>query len=64
MKKDLCDPTLPFVKTVGPKVFWGEILVVLVSKITVAIWAWAFCSLNDLFPQILLLVSTRVKGLM
>ena len=24
MKKDLCDPTLPFVKTVGPEVFRGN----------------------------------------
>ena len=23
MKKDLCDPTLPLVKTIGPEVFWG-----------------------------------------
>ena len=25
MKKDLCDPTLPFVKTVGPEVFRGNV---------------------------------------
>ena len=24
MKKDLCDPTLPLIKTVGPKVFRGN----------------------------------------
>ena len=24
MKKDLCDPTLPFVKTIGPEVFRGN----------------------------------------
>ena len=45
-KKGLCDPTLPFIKTVGPEVYKGEILVVLVSKVTIAVGAWAFCSLT------------------
>ena len=43
-KKGLCDPTLPFVKTIGPEVYKGEILIMLVSKVTVAVEAWAFCS--------------------
>ena len=45
-KKGLCDPTLPFVKTIGPKVYKGEILIMLVSKVIIAIGAWAFCSLT------------------
>ena len=45
-KKGLCDPTLPFVKTIGPEVYKGEILIMLVSKVTVAVGAWAFCSLT------------------
>ena len=45
-KKGLCDLTLPFVKTIGPEVYKGEISIMLVSKVTVAIGAWAFCSLT------------------
>ena len=45
-KKGLCDPTLPFVKTIGPEVYKGEILIMLVSKVTIAVGAWAFCSLT------------------
>ena len=45
-KKGLCDPTLPFVKTIGPEVYKGEILIMLVSKVTVAVGAWAFCCLT------------------
>ena len=45
-KKGLCDPTLLFVKTIGPKVYKGEISIILVSKVTVAIGAWAFCCLT------------------
>ena len=45
-KKGLCDSTLPFIKTIGPKVYKGEILIMLVSKVTVAVGAWAFCSLT------------------
>ena len=45
-KKGLCDPILPFVKTVGPKVYKGEISITLVSKVTVAVGAWVFCSLT------------------
>ena len=45
-KKGLCDLILPFVKTVGPEVYKGEISIVLVSKVTIAVGAWAFCSLT------------------
>ena len=45
-KRGLCDPTLPFVKTVGPEVYKGEISIMLVSKVTIVIGAWAFCSLT------------------
>ena len=45
-KKSLCDPTLPFVKTIGPGVYKGENSIMLVSKVTVAIGAWVFCSLT------------------
>ena len=41
-----CDPTLPFVKTIGPKVYKREISIMLVSKVTIAIGAWVFCSLT------------------
>ena len=44
-KKGLCDPTLPFVKTIGP-VYKGEISIMLVSKVTEAVGAWAFCRLT------------------
>ena len=44
-KKGLCNLILSFVKTVGPEVFKGEISIVLVSKVTIAIGAWAFCNL-------------------
>ena len=45
-KKGLCNPTLPFVKTVGPEVYKRETSIVLVSKLTVAVGAWVFCSLT------------------
>ena len=45
-KKGLCDPTLLLVKIVGPKVYKGEISIVLLSKVTIAVGAWAFCSLT------------------
>ena len=45
-KKGLCDSTLPFVKTIGLEVYKGEILIMLVSKVTVAVEAWVFCSLT------------------
>ena len=38
--------TLPFIKTVGPKVYKREILIMLVSKVTIAVGAWVFCSLT------------------
>ena len=41
-KKGLCDPTLPFVKTIGPEVYKEEISIMLVSKVTIAVGAWAF----------------------
>ena len=46
-KKGLCDPTLPFVKTVGPEVYKGEISIMLVSKVTIVVGAWAFCCLTE-----------------
>ena len=45
-KKGFCDRTLPFFKTIGPEVYKGEILIMLVSKVTIAIGAWVFCSLT------------------
>ena len=45
-KKGLCDPTLPFIKTVGPEGYKGEISIMLVSKVTIAVGAWVFCSLT------------------
>ena len=45
-KKGLCDWILPFIKTIGPKVYKGEISIVLVNKVTIAIGAWVFCSLT------------------
>jgi len=42
-KKGLCDLILPSVKTVGPEVYKGEILIMLVSKVTIAIGVWVFC---------------------
>ena len=41
-KRGLCDPTLLFVKAIGPKVYKGEISIMLVSKVTVAVGAWVF----------------------
>ena len=56
-KKGLCDPILPFVKTIGAEVFQGEISIVLVSKVTMAVGAWAFCNFTgharSSFPTIL-----------
>ena len=45
-KRGLCDPTLPFVKTIGPEVYKEEISMMLVSKITKTVEAWVFCSLT------------------
>ena len=45
-KKGLCDLTLSFVKTIGPEVYKGEISIMLVSKVTIAVEAWVFCSLT------------------
>ena len=45
-KKGLCGPILPFIKTIGPEVYKGEISIVLVSKVTIAVGAWVFCSLT------------------
>ena len=45
-KGALCNLTLPLVKTIGPEVYKGEILIMLVSKLTIAVGAWAFCSLT------------------
>ena len=38
------DPSV--VKTIGYEVFKGEISIMLVSKVTTAIGAWAFCNLT------------------
>ena len=66
-KKGLCDPTLPFVKTIGPEVYKGEISIMLVSKVTIAIEAWVFAVLPGmlvyLFPQTLPLTLMRGRGL-
>ena len=45
-KKGLCDSILPFIKTIGPKLYKGEISIVLVRKVTIAIGAWVFCNLT------------------
>ena len=45
-KKGSCNLTLPFVKTVGPEVCKRETSIMLVSKVTVAVGAWVFCSLT------------------
>ena len=45
-KKIYAIQTLLFVKTIGPEVYKRKILIVLVSKVTIAIEAWAFCSLT------------------
>ena len=45
-KKGLYDLTLPFIKTVGPEVYKREILIMLVSKVTIVVGAWVFCSLT------------------
>ena len=38
-KKGLCDPIFPFVKTIGPGVYEGNFLIMLVSKETIAVGA-------------------------
>jgi len=43
-KKIYAIQTLLFVKTIGPEVYKRKILIVLVSKVTIAVEAWAFCS--------------------
>ena len=45
-KRCSCNPTLLFVKAVGPKVYKRGILILLVSKVTIAVRAWVFCSLT------------------
>ena len=45
-KRCSCNLTLPFVKTVGPEVYKREISIMLVSKVTIAVGAWVFCSLT------------------
>ena len=63
MKKDLRDPTLPFVKTVGPEVFGGNFGCAgeqnYRSHLDVG-----FCSLTYMSPQTLPPVLTRGEGLM
>ena len=45
-KRCSCNPTLSFAKAVGPEVYKRGISIVLVSKVTIAIGAWVFCSLT------------------
>ena len=45
-KRCSCNPTLPFVKTVGPEVYKREISIMLVSKVTIAVGAWVFSNLT------------------
>ena len=45
-KRGSRNSTLPFVKTVGPEVCMRETSIMLVSKVTVAVGAWVFCSLT------------------
>ena len=45
-EKGLCDSIFPFIKTVGPEVYKGEISIMLVSKVTIAVGAWVFYSLT------------------
>ena len=45
-KRGSCNPTLPFIKTVGPEVYKREISIMLVSKVTIAVGALVFCSLT------------------
>ena len=45
-KRCSCNPIVPFVKAVGPEVYKRGILIMLVSKVTIAIGAWVFCSLT------------------
>ena len=47
-RRGLCDLTLPFNKTIGPEVYKREILIMLVSKVTLSVGAWGFCSLTKL----------------
>ena len=45
-KRGSCNPTLLFIKTIGLEVCKRETLIMLVSKVTVAVGAWVFCSLT------------------
>ena len=45
-KRYSCDPTLPFVKAIGPEVYKRGNSIMLVSKVTIAIGAWVFHSLT------------------
>ena len=45
-KGALCNLTLPLVKTIGPEVYKRGISIILVSKVTIAVGAWVFCSLT------------------
>ena len=45
-KKVYAIQTLPFVKTVGPEVYKRRISIMLVSKVTIAVGMWVFCSLT------------------
>ena len=45
-KRGSCNPTLPFVKIIGPEVCMRETLIMLVSKVTIAAEAWVVCNLT------------------
>ena len=59
-----CHPTLPFAKIVGPKVRKRETSIMLVSKVTIVVEAWVFCSLTRharLFVPINLATNFNMK---
>ena len=45
-KRGSCNLTLLFVKTVEPEVYKRETSIIMVSKVTIAVGAWVFCSLT------------------
>ena len=45
-KRCSCNLTLPFVKAIGPEVYKRGISIMLVSKVTIAVGVWVFCSLT------------------
>ena len=45
-KRGSCNLTLSFIKTLGPEACKRETSIMLVSKVTVAVGAWVFCSVT------------------